>query len=341
MRSGKPFIIPVFIPHLGCPHRCVFCDQRTIAGGDYGDMSPIRIAWDIERFLSYKKTERGRTEIAFYGGNFLGLKKDYRRTLLDMAQTFVDAGRVDGIRFSTRPDTIHAAAIDGLASYGITTIEVGVQSLDDHVLAASRRGHTAEDSHRAVETLQAWGGDIGLQIMPGLPGDTAASITETGYGVAAMGPDFVRIYPTVVIRGTPLERWYRSGRFRPLSLEDAVNVTKTLYVRFKRQAISVIRMGLHGNSDLLRPGNIVAGPYHPAFGHLVHSALFLDSIVRRLEAQTNRPERLGLRVNPRDVSRAIGANRKNVRILEDRFGLKAKVFSDPGIIPGCVEIMGR
>jgi len=301
-------------------------------------MPPSRVAEHIERFLSFKKAERGRTEIAFYGGNFLGLETAYRRSLLNVAQGFVDRGYVDGIRFSTRPDTVHDVSIKKLTPYTITTIEVGVQSLDDRVLAESRRGHGADATRRAVKTLKSWGGDIGLQIMPGLPGDTLESITETGRGIVDLAPDFVRIYPTLVLQGTGLERWYRSGRFRPLSVEEAVAVTKELYLRFTGQGISVIRMGLQGTDDLQRPGSIVAGPYHPAFGHLVRSALFLDMIVRRVKTETRIHGWLEVRVNPRDVSRAIGDNRQNIRILEDRFRLRTKVSPDSRIHEGSLEI---
>jgi len=333
--TGKPFVIPLFIPHMGCPNRCVFCDQNTIVGGGQKPPSPSEAAEAIQRFLVFKTGERSSSEVAFYGGNFLGLQIDYRNALLAVAQRFVDEGRIDGIRFSTRPDTISEASVRGLAPYRITTIELGVQSLDDRVLAASRRGHTAEDSRRAVAVLKAWGGDIGLQIMPGLPGDTPASIEKTGRGIVELTPRFVRIYPTVVVKGTTLAGWYRSGRFRPLSLDAAVTQVKALYSLFKGQGISVIRMGLQGSDELVKPGSLVAGPYHPAFGHLVYSALFLDRMVDRFAAMGALPKRLNVRVNPRDVARAVGERRKNIRFLKDRFRLEdLRVMSDPDMAMG-------
>ncbi len=328
--TGKPFVIPLFIPHMGCPNRCVFCDQNTIVGGGQERLLPSEAAEEILRFLKFKKEDRSWSEIAFYGGNFLGLPIDYRNALLAVAQRFVDGGRIDGIRFSTRPDTISEASLQGLGPYRITTIELGVQSLDDHVLAASRRGHTAADSRRAVAVLKAWGGNIGLQIMPGLPGDTPGSIEKTGRGIVELTPRFVRIYPTVVVKGTTLAGWYRSGRFRPLSLDAAVTQVKALYNLFEGQGISVIRMGLQGSNDLVKPGSLVAGPYHPAFGHLVYSALFLDRMVDRFEAMGALPKRLNVRVNPRDVARAVGERRQNIRFLKDRFRLEdVTVISDP------------
>ncbi len=260
--------------------------------------------------------------MAFYGGNFLGLPSTQKRLLLDEAQELIHTGKVESIRFSTRPDSITCGSLKELAPYRVHVIEVGAQSMDDGVLALSRRGHTAEDTRAAVKLLKAHGLKVGLQIMPGLPGSTRESILETGWRVAELKPDFVRIYPTVVVKNTVLEKWFRSGRFKPLSLADAVEVTKRLYLLFKARGISVIRMGLQATESLLAPGVVVAGPFHPAFGHLVHSAIFLDLAVRELEAQRKPFKRINFRVHPHDMPKLRGLKNKNLEALTERFQLE-------------------
>jgi len=320
--NRKPFIIPLFIPHMGCPHRCVFCNQTSITGHEDGKLSPQQIRETISEFLGFKGRHRGLVEVAFYGGNFLGLTESYRQSLLGAAQRFVEKGQVNSVRFSTRPDTVTQGALEALSFYTVKVVEVGAQSMDDTVLSLSRRGHTAEDTRRSVKLLKDRGLAVGLQIMPGLPGDTPESILETGCKVAELKPDFVRIYPTVVVKNTVLEKWYGSGRFKPLSLADAVELTKRLYLLFEARGISVIRMGLQATGSLLEPGAVVAGPFHPAFGHLVHSAIFLDLAARELEMQKTLSKRITLRVHPHDVPKLKGLKNYNVRLLIQRFHLE-------------------
>ena len=340
--SRKPFIVPVFIPHIGCPHRCVFCNQKSITGSRNDRLSPNQIKEQISEFLGFKGDNRGRVEVAFYGGNFLGLNTSYRNSFLKQVQEFVNTGRVDSIRFSTRPDTISSTSLEELTPYSVGAVEIGLQSMDDNVLTMSQRGHSANDSSTAVEILKNRGINVGLQIMPGLPGDTLQSILKTGNRVVELKPDFVRIYPTVVIRDTTLEKWYNSGKFEPLSLYEAVDVTKRLYLLFEGEGISVIRMGLHAGSSLLEPGNIVAGPFHPAFGHLVHSAIFFDLAARKLETQNDIPNRVKLIVHPEDISKAIGFKKENVNRLTEQFGVKELCFVPDQEIPrGTVEIAKR
>jgi histone acetyltransferase (RNA polymerase elongator complex component) len=330
--NRKPFIIPLFIPHMGCPHRCVFCNQTSITGQADGKLSLQQVRETISEFLGFKGRHRGPVEVAFYGGNFLGLPKPYSQSLLYEAQRFVEKGQVNSIRFSTRPDTVTQDALEPLAACTVRVVEVGAQSMDDTVLSLSRRGHTAEHTRDAVRLLQGHGLTVGLQIMPGLPGDNSESILETGRRVAELRPDFVRIYPTVVVKNTVLEKWYGSGRFKPLSLVDAVELTKRLYLLFKDRGISVIRMGLQATGSLLEPGALVAGPFHPAFGHLVHSAIFLDLAARELEMQEKLSKRVTLRVHPHDVPKLKGLKNHNTRRLIQRFHLEElQVLPDPAV----------
>lgn len=328
--KNKPLIIPVFIPHMGCPHRCVFCDQTSITGHRDGGVSPQQVREQISEFLSLELKNRGPVEVAFYGGNFLGLPTAYKKSLLDVAQGFVEDGAVSGIRFSTRPDTVYDETLHALSPYTVLVVEVGAQSMDDAVLALSRRGHTADDIKKAVEALKARGLSTGVQLMPGLPGDTFESMLETGRRVADMNPDFVRIYPTIVVKNTVLERWYRAGEFKPLSLVDAVDVTKELFLLFQSRHIPVIRMGLQTTGSLQEPGTVVAGPFHPAFGHLVHSAVFLDRAAQALEGERPESKRIALSVHPCDVPKLKGLKGENIRQLVERFELEElRVFPDP------------
>jgi histone acetyltransferase (RNA polymerase elongator complex component) len=307
---------------MGCPHRCVFCNQTSITGQLDGRPSVQEVAERISDFLAYKRADRRSVEVAFYGGNFLGLPEDYRRALLEETQRFVETGRVDGVRFSTRPETITPETLDSLEPYAVKSVEVGVQSMDDTVLSLSRRGHTARDTEKAVEGLRNYGMKVGLQVMPGLPGDTAASVMETGRKVTALRPDFVRIYPTLVVRETVLEKWYLSGRFVPLSLDDAVMLSKELYLLFNAHGISVIRMGLQATENLSQSRALVAGPFHPAFGHLVYSAIFFDLAVRELEMLKPTSNRIVIRVHPRDVPKLRGLRNQNLEELVKRFNLE-------------------
>jgi histone acetyltransferase (RNA polymerase elongator complex component) len=336
----RPFIVPLFIPHRGCPHRCVFCNQTSITGLQDGFHSKEEVRERITAFLGFRGKQRGATEVAFYGGSFLGLPKTYRKLLLEEAQSFVEKGLVDGIRFSTRPDTVTTAALRELAPYTICTIEVGAQSMNDAVLAVSQRGHTGADTRRAVEILKTCDVQVGLQLMPGLPGATRESILDTGRQVAALRPDFVRIYPTVVVKDTVLAKWHRSGRFAPLSLSQAVDLTKRLYVIFANAYIPVIRMGLQPSSSLRARGQVVAGPFHPAFGHLVHSALFLDLATEALASEKDLSRKVALKVHPSDVPKLVGQKRENIRHLAARFHLDSlQVLPDKRVRENTVEVI--
>jgi histone acetyltransferase (RNA polymerase elongator complex component) len=335
----RPFIIPVFVPHAGCPHRCVFCNQKSITGHEEAILSPAALTERITEFLGLKGLRRGSVEVAFYGGNFLGLPTRESMALLDEAQNFVRQGKVDSLRFSTRPDTVSLSTIGTLDPYSVGTVELGAQSMDDAVLRLSRRGHTAEDTCRAVGLLKSKSLFVGIQIMPGLPGDTRDSILKTGFRVASLKPDFVRIYPTVVVKDTLLESWFLSGLYEPLSLGQAVKMTKELLLLFKKHNIPVVRMGLQATDSLLKPGNIVAGPFHPAFGHLVYSEFFLDLAIRAVEGQERLSKRIGFRVFPEDVPKLVGQNRENIKRLTSRFKLRdICVIADPQIPKNTVRI---
>ncbi|MEW6670776.1 MAG: radical SAM protein [Thermodesulfobacteriota bacterium] len=319
-KTQKPFIIPVFLPHAGCPHRCVFCDQAAITGESASLPSPESLCNQVNAFIDFKSKNRKGVQIAFYGGNFLGLAEEAVKTLLTGAAAFVQSGQVDSIRFSTRPDTIDAVRLSWLKAFPVGTIELGVQSMDDAVLARSNRGHTARDTENAVALLKKHSYQIGLQLMLGLPGDDEVRAVKSSEKAAALSPDFVRIYPTVVLKNSPLARLFQKGKYEPLSLEAAVSLAKKLYRIFESLAIPVIRMGLQASEDLDAGADILAGPYHPAFGQLVYGELFLDRARSQLRHSEIRTGSITFQVHPRSLSRLQGIRNRNIQTLKKEFG---------------------
>jgi histone acetyltransferase (RNA polymerase elongator complex component) len=327
--TTRPYIVPVFIPHAGCPHRCAFCNQSAITGRleaqiDSGD-------WRVQarQFLRFGRNHGRPAQIAFFGGNFLGLTAEHIHRMLAQAADFVQAGEVQGIRFSTRPDTVNRQTLDLLQRFPVQAVELGAQSMDDTVLRFSRRGHTAADTSAAVYLLKDRGYEVGLQVMVGLPGDDEVRLMETGRRIADLKPAFVRIYPTLVLTGSLLETWYHEGRYRPLTLDEAVQQTKPLYRLFRERGIPVIRTGLQPTEDLAPGGAVVAGPFHPAFGHLVQSACFVDALRKALRRTSISHHSLEIRVHPKSVARMRGLRNVNCGTLRRDFGYaEVKVLPD-------------
>ena len=318
--SGRPFIVPIFLPHAGCPHRCVFCDQSSITGVRAKKKPSKDIRDQIEAFLKFKTARRNKVQIAFFGGNFLGMPADEIKGLLAEAAEYVKTGRVNSIRFSTRPDTIDHQRLDLIKNLPVTTIELGVQSMDERVLSATKRGHSAPDTEKAIQHLKELNYEVGVQLMVGLPGDTPERLMASAQRIARLKPDFIRIYPTVVLAGSPLAAGYRKGDYVPLSLDEAVSRTKHLYLLFKSKNIRVIRMGLQASKDLENGSTILAGPYHPAFGHLVYSEIFLDMAVAQIESSALNTGSISIRANPGSVSKLRGLRNRNIEILKKKFG---------------------
>jgi len=318
-----PLVVPVFLPQAGCPHQCVFCNQFAITGVGSDLLRPEAAKHSIETFL--KRGIHGRTcvQIAFYGGNFLGLKFDQIRGLLRMATDFVRQNRVDGIRFSTRPDTVRVDTLDAIREFPVQTVELGVQSMNDAVLAHSRRGHTSDHTRSAFGLLRSRDYEIGAQIMAGLPADSSGKTLQSARELISLRPDFVRIYPTVVLKNSPLAEWYAAGNYQPVSLESCVTLVKKLYILFRQNRIPVIRMGLQATEDLNEEGTVIAGPYHPSFGHLVFSEAFLDAAEKCLSALGPMPDPLVIRVHSRDISKMRGYRNRNIQMLQDRYKISA------------------
>ena len=326
----KPYIIPVFIPHAGCPHQCVFCNQKAITRSAVQSPSTPQIEASIRSYLKYLTPNRKPVQIAFFGGNFLGINRREILRLLNAATPFVQEGIVDGIRFSTRPDTLTKDRLEILQGFPISTIELGAQSMNDAVLALCRRGHTAWHTARAAHLAKAGGYEVGIQMMVGLPGDDDAGAISTGRQIAALCPAFVRIYPTVVLEHSPLANCYRKGQYTPLSLSAAVSLVKRLYLMFQESSIAVIRMGLQATADLENGSILLAGPFHPAFGHLVIAEIYRDKVIELLKASGRVLEAVTLRVNPKRISAMRGLKNENIHYLKNRFHIRhIDVTGDP------------
>ncbi len=327
---GQPLIIPIFIPHMGCPHQCIFCNQRAITGKTAQTPSADQIQQAVRRFLKYGKKRPSTTQISFFGGSFLGLEKKTIRSLLGAAMPFVGAKDVDSIRFSTRPDTISQESLNLLDGFPVSTVELGVQSMNDQVLDAAGRGHRASDTVVAADLLKNRGYEMGLQMMVGLPEDDDDGAMETARRIAELEPDFVRIYPTLVLEGSQLAGRYRDGRYHPMALAACVTLVKRLFLYFNTHHIPVVRMGLQASDGLTRAGGFIAGPYHPAFGHLVHGEMVLDAISSALDRMEKPPDPLTISVHPCMVSRVQGLHKQNISRLKKAFDLKKIVLHQDG-----------
>lgn len=324
-------VIPLFIVHQGCPHRCVFCNQESITGRTDAHLKPVQaaeVAATIDDWLARSGGRPGRAvQVAFYGGSFTCLERGYQQELLAAVRPYLDDGRVAAIRLSTRPDAVDHETVSFLKEHGVGVVELGVQSLDDRVLAASGRGHTVADVKSAFSALQAGGMRVGGQLMIGLPGETTVSTLAGAKALAALGPDFVRIYPTLVIRGSVLANRYQAGEYRPYSLLQAVALVARLKEIFAQHDIPVVRMGLQPSQPLEQ--DMLAGPYHPAFGELVLGRIFFNR-VRALLAQAPGTAERTLSIAPADLSIFRGQKNRSVQRLE-QLGLSAgmRLHLDP------------
>lgn len=326
--SARESIIPVFVPHLGCPNDCVFCNQRRISGS----LSPARpedVAAAIDRALSL--TPPGtRRQLAFYGGSFTAIPDAEQEALLGAAQPYLERGDIASIRLSTRPDAIDGAVLARLRRYGVETVELGAQSMSDSVLALSGRGHTAADVEEASRAVRAAGFRLILQMMTGLPGSDDETDIGSARSIAALGPDGVRVYPTVIVRDTALFDLWRAGRYKEHTVEDAVRVCARIVPIFEAAGIPIIRMGLNPTEDL-SGGDAVGGAYHPALGELVRARIMRGRAEALLEGTAPGAD-ITLRVNPRLMSQLVGQHGANRAYLREKFALKRlKILPDAAV----------
>ncbi|MCK8827105.1 radical SAM protein [Natroniella acetigena] len=334
--SKQNYIIPIFVPQLGCPHDCVFCNQEEITGIKE-QINLKQISERIDDYLATIPRQADRIEVAFYGGSFTGIPQQLQQDLLTVANKRLARGRINGIRLSTRPDYIDSKILDFLKQNNVTAIELGVQSLDNNVLAAAGRGHTREDTLHAVELIKEYNFGLGLQIMPGLPSSSEDSDLATGRGIINLGPEFVRIYPTLVIKNTELARLYQRGVYTPLSLKEAVGSTAKLLNLFRRVNIDVIRIGLQP-SESVNQKEILAGPFHPALRQLVESKLLLTKIEEKLK-EVSVGDKMRITVHPKDLSNLKGQKNKNFVYLKKEYDINEIRFNlDDTLVRGEVVV---
>lgn len=319
----KPVTVPFFISHQGCPHTCVFCDQRVISGSSGSLPTAEQIC---DKIALWRSTAGKRPlEVAFFGGTFTALPEENQAELLAPLQPFIENGTINSVRISTRPDCITAAGVKWLKEMGVRTIELGVQSMDDTVLAASGRGHASVDSLNAISIIKEHRIQVGAQLMPGLPGDTPATSLVSLEQVIAAGADFIRIYPTVVLHGTELALRFAAGEFIPLSLERGVSLCKLLLQRAMQGGIPVIRIGLQADHGL-DAESVLGGCWHPALGQLVRSELFDDLICHFVSPD----ERVTLYCHPARLSDVVGMKRGNLQRQAER-GVQMTVIPDDSL----------
>lgn len=316
---AKRNIIPVFVPHLGCPNNCVFCNQRKISGSIFPASAETVITAVTEALE--RIPDKSNIQLAFYGGSFTAIPMQEQNELLDAALPFLHEGTISSLRLSTRPDAIDDATLIRLSERGVRTIELGAQSMCDEVLKASGRGHTARQTAEAAKLIKEYGFELILQMMTGLPQDSKERTVETARELIALKPDGVRIYPTVIIEDTPLYDMWRAGSYPEHTVEEAVEVCAAVLPMFEEAGIDVIRLGLNPTEEL-SGGAAAAGAYHPAFGELVKSRLFLDR-ARALLNSSDHGENVILYVNKTDVSAMTGQKRANVKTLCQEFSLKS------------------
>jgi histone acetyltransferase (RNA polymerase elongator complex component) len=309
-------VIPIFIPQQGCPHACIFCNQTHISGSSRVLITPEAVQSEVRRWLvreaSHDKQHR-EVQVAFFGGSFTCLPEETQQGLLAAVQPFMARGKVHSIRCSTRPDCIDPQRLAVLRQAGVSTVELGVQSMDDEVLRRARRGHSAEDTRRAVTLLKESGFITGVQIMPGLPGETFESFIMGVEEITELGPDLARIYPLLVVEDSGLVSPWLLGDYQPLSLETALDWCSVALAFFEKADIRVIRVGLQPAVSL--EASILAGPWHPAFGAMVESRRWLYYLENCLKS-LKEGEWMDVTVSHRDISSVIGINKENRKRLD-------------------------
>lgn len=318
----KHINVALFVPDEGCPHQCSFCNQKTISGKS----NALRVE-EIDKAVEIAINNVGcnEGEIAFFGGSFTAIDKNYMTELLERAYKYVSVGLFKGIRISTRPDCMSRDVLEILKSYGVTAIELGCQSMDDRVLELNTRGHTHFDVINAAALIREYGFELGVQMMTGLYGDNDEGVIRTAEKLIALSPDTVRIYPTIVLEGTRLCELYRNGEYSPQSVEEAAELCKTLLMMFEEKSIKVIRLGLHSGGNV--QDGFVAGPYHPAFREICESKIYLDKVLSELRLKDIKQGKIEITVGTSFVSMLTGQKKSNILKLNE-LGFEVKIIQN-------------
>ncbi len=337
----KEYIIPIFVPHLGCPNQCTFCNQRKISG-----QTKMVTAKDVDEtikyYLKHFKDNHKYVEVAFFGGSFTAIEKEKQIELLEAAQKYIKNKQVHSIRISTRPDCIDKEILKRMKKYNVKTIELGVQSTNNYILSRCKRGHTGEDVKKASKLIRRYGFTLGHQMMVGLPESTKQDEINTAKELIKLKPKLVRIYPVLVIKDTELEEEYEKGEYVPLTVNQAVERCKEIVDLFNRNKIKVIRIGLQNTEEISEPGteksSVVAGPYHPAFRQLVESSMWYDSIVNEIKKVNAKVKKVKIKANDINVNNIIGHRKENIIKLKDIYDVDVVIEKSEKIKPGKFEL---
>ena len=320
-KATKPLIIPVFVMNSGCPHRCIFCNQKITAGNYPEKISADFFEREVISYLSWNKDKSRPVEIAFYGGSFTGMARTYQEELLSLAQGYIEKGLVHSIRISTRPDYINTDILALLKKYDVSTVEIGAQSFVYEVLERARRGHRTGDSINAIHVLREAGLQTGVHLMVGLPGDSEEGFNYSLQKTIEIKPDTVRIHPVVVLRDTALAEEFQQGTYQPLQFAEAVSLCKSAWLKLAAAGIRVIRIGLQITKEMENEGAILAGPIHPAFGNLVLSAIFYEETVKVLNRLSPKPAEIRFELHNQDVSTFRGWQNNNINSIKKLYPL--------------------
>ncbi len=337
----KEYIIPIFVPHLGCPNSCTFCNQKTISGQSK-QVTAKDVRDTIEYYLSNFKDNNKYVEVAFFGGSFTGIEEEVQEELLQAAFEYIKQKKVNSIRISTRPDYINKKILKRLKKYKVKTIELGVQSTNNYILSKCQRGHTFEDVEKASKLIRRKRFILGHQMMVGLPESTKLDEINTTKSLIKLKPKIVRIYPVLVIKGTKLEDEYKNNEYIPLTVNQAVERCKEIVAMFNKKNIKVIRLGLQNTNTIDEPGHneseVVAGPYHPAFRQLVESSMWYDSILDHIKQFNTKVKVVEIRANPININNIIGHKKENIKKLNEIYDVEVNVTSDESIRPGDFKV---
>lgn len=318
----KHINVALFVPDMGCPHRCIFCNQKTISGKTIPPTSE-NVKQAVETALRTADCNEG--EIAFFGGSFTAIDRDYMIELLETAKEYIDRGFFKGIRISTRPDCIDDEVLSVLKHYGVTAIELGCQSMNDEVLVLNKRGHSSECVISAVEKIKKNGFELGVQMMTGLYGDSPSGAIETAEKLIALSPDTVRIYPTVVLENTELEKLFFEGKYIPQSIDEASDLCSELMLMFHEKGIKIIRVGLHSGGNV--EDGFVAGVYHPAFREICESKIYLREILNEIKTKNIKEKNIEIFVGRKFVSQLTGQKKCNIKKLNE-LGFKVSIVQN-------------
>ncbi len=337
----KEYIIPIFVPHLGCKKCCTFCNQRTISG-EQKQVTSEDVKNTIEYYLKNFKTDKNYVEVAFFGGSFTAIDIEKQKELLNAVQPYIKDKKVNSIRLSTRPDAIDKTILKMLKKYNVKTIELGVQSTNNYILARCKRGHSFEDVIKASKLIRLYGFRLGHQMMVGLPDSTEKDDIQTAKDIIKLKPKMVRIYPVLVIKGTELEEELNKKDFIPLTVGQAVERTKEIVKLFNQKHIQVIRVGLQNTDSItdpsLKESEVIAGPYHPAFGQLVEDAIWYDKIVDEIKKINAKVIKVEIEANSADINNIVGHKKENINKLKDTYALITIVKKNDEIKKGKFKI---